>query len=61
MNKKVSRCIALVMLIVFLLFLVFALTHPEASFPWENTISYTLYGVYLVLMIVLFIAPFKNK
>lgn len=38
-------------------FIVFALTHPTASFPWSNTVTYTVYAVYLFIMALLFIAP----
>lgn len=29
----------------------YALNHPEASFPWSNSISYTIYISYLALTI----------
>ncbi len=36
--------------------------YERAGFPWNNAITYVLYIVYLAVMIVLFIAPFrKNK
>ncbi len=44
-----------------LFFIFIALNNPQASFPWSNEITYILYGVYVCLMIVLFIAPFKRK
>lgn len=59
--KKQSRIAAAAMLLLAIGFFVFAITHPTASFPWSNTITYTLYGVYLSVMTVLFIAPFKNR
>ena len=61
MSKKYSRIIAAIMLIVAIIFFIITLNNPQASFPWSNTITYTLYGIYVVTMIVLFIAPFKRK
>lgn len=59
--KKISRVIASLMLVVAAVFFLFALNHPEGSWPWSNGISYVLYGIYAVVMIILFIAPFKGK
>lgn len=60
MNKKTSRIIAAVMLATAVVFLIFAFTHPEGSFPWSNKVTYTLYGIYVAVMVILFIAPFKK-
>ena len=59
--KKTCRIIAGVMLVSAIGFIAFALNHPESSFPWSNTVTYTIYGLYALVMIVLFIAPFKGK
>ena len=61
MTKKFSRRIACVLLLAAIGFLLFALFHPEMSFPWSNTITYTLYAGYLLVMVVFFIAPFQSK
>ena len=61
MAKKYSRNIAVIMLVIAIVFIFIALNNPQASFPWSNGITYILYGVYVCLMIVLFIAPFKRK
>lgn len=61
MSKKVSRIIGGIMLILAVAFLFVALGHPEMSFPWGNGITYTLYAIYALIMVVLFIAPFKKK
>ena len=61
MTKKNSRIIALVMLVVAVAFIVFAMGHPEMSFPWSNTITYILYIAYLLAMAVFLVAPFKKK
>ena len=61
MSKKVSRIVGGIMLAVAVVFVAVALGHPEMSVPWSNTVTYSLYAVYLVAAIVLLIAPFKNK
>jgi len=58
-NKKISRIIGMIMLVVAIIFLVFALNNPQASWNWNNTITYTLYIIYLVVMIFLLISPLK--
>jgi len=49
-----------VMLIAAVIFLVYAVTHPTASFPWSNAITYALYAVYILVMLVLFVASRKK-
>ena len=57
MNKKISRIIGLVMVVIAIVFVVSALNHPEMSFPWNNTITWVLYGLYAIVTAVLLIAP----
>lgn len=59
--KKTSRILASVMLVAAAVFFWYAWNHPEASWPWSNTVTYGLYGVYALVMVVLFVAPFKRK
>ena len=59
--KKTSRICASIMLVVAIGFVLCALNHPESSLPWSNTISYILFGVYILIMVILFVAPFKGK
>ena len=61
MHKSISRVIACVMLLAGIVFVLFALHHPQLSWPWGNTVSYFLYLVYLIAMVVLFIAPYGKK
>ena len=61
MTKKTSRIIGIVMLVLAIAFIIFAFNHPEMSFPWSNTITYLLYGVYVIVTVVLLIAPTKKK
>lgn len=61
MKKKTSRIIGVIMLIIALAFVIFALTHPTASFLWSNTVTYILYFLYFIVMVVFLIAPFMKK
>lgn len=60
MKKNVSRMIGFVMVVIAIAFVVFALNHPEMSFPWSNTITWMLYGLYALVAVVLLIAPTKK-
>ena len=42
-------------------FVAFAFNHPEMSWPWSNAVSHILYGTYLIVTVVLFIAPVNRK
>lgn len=57
MSNKKFKIIASIMLIVAIAFFAFAVTHPTASFPWSNTITYFIYAVYLFITVLLFIVP----
>ena len=61
MKKSTSRIVGLVMLIIAVAFIAFALNHPEMSFPWNNTITWLLYGLYVLVTVVLLIAPKLKK
>lgn len=61
MTKKISRIIAILMLIFSIAFVAYALNHPEASFTWSNTSTYAMYALYVAIMVFLLIAPFKKK
>ena len=61
MNKSISRIIGVIMLIVAFVFIMFALNHPEMSFPWNNTITWLLYGLYILVTVMLLIAPKTKK
>ena len=61
MKKSISRIIGGIMLIIAIVFIMFALNHPEKSFLWNNTITWLLYGVYFLLTVVLLIAPKMKK
>ena len=61
MKKRISRILGLIMLIIAIAFIVFALNHPEMSFPWNNTITWLLYGLYILVTVMLIIAPKTKK
>ena len=61
MKKSTSRIIGLLMLIIAVIFIMFALNHPDMSFPWNNTITGLLYGLYFLVTVVLLIAPKMKK
>ena len=61
MKKSASRIVGLVMLIIDVAFIMFAVNHPEMSFPWNNTITWLLYGLYVLVTVVLLIAPKMKK
>ena len=50
MKKSGSRIVGLVMLIIAVAFIMFAVNHPEMSFPWNNTITWLLYGLYVLVI-----------
>ncbi len=53
MKKRISRILGLIMLIIAIAFIVFALNHPEMSFPWNNTITWLLYGLYFLVTAII--------
>ena len=59
--KKILRIIGLVMVAFAVGFVAFALNNPQLSFPWSNTVTWSLYGAYAVTTVVLLIAPVKGK
>ena len=61
MKKNTSKIVGLIMLIIAVAFIIFALNHPEMSFPWNNTITWLLYGLYFLVTVVLLIAPKMKK
>lgn len=61
MKQNGSRKIGLIMVAAAIVFVLFALNHPEMSFPWSNTITWLLYGLYVLVTVVLLLAPKRKK
>ena len=59
--KITTKVIGLLMILIAIVFVIFALIHPEMSFPWSNNITFTLYGMYALVTVVLLIVPRKKK
>lgn len=53
MRKYISKIIGIIMVIGGVIFFVFALNHPEMSFPWSSAVTYFLYLVYIGVTIFL--------
>ncbi len=50
-NNK-SLLLGITMLIIGILFFIYALLNPEMSFPWKNSITYIIYILYIIITIV---------
>lgn len=61
MSKLISRIIGGLMFLLAMIFICFAMMHPE--FDWTTPLMavYTIYGIYVLVMVVLLIAPFNEK
>ena len=46
MKRQTSLIIGIVLLVLAIVFIVYALHHPEVAFPWSNRISFLFYGIY---------------
>ena len=42
-------------------FVIYALGHPELSFPWSVQITHILYGLYVDAVVLLFVLAFWKK
>ena len=58
--RGILKTIGWVMLAVAIAFVAFAFSHPEASFPWSNSITYTIYRLYAITMVVFILIPRKK-
>lgn len=60
MSKRILRIVACTMLVIGAIFFIVALNNPQLSWPWSNTIAYSIYVAYLIVMVVLFVAMPKT-
>jgi protein-S-isoprenylcysteine O-methyltransferase Ste14 len=58
MNTK--RIIGAIMAVAAIIFVIFALNHPEMSFPWNNTVTYGIYIMYGVVTAILLTSKKKK-
>lgn len=42
-------------------FVIYALSHPELSFPWSIRTTHILYGLYVAAVVLLFALAFWKK
>ncbi len=61
MKRKTSLIIGIVLLVLAIVFLVYALHHPKAAFPWSNRISFLFYGIYFWLLFKFLLVPLLSK
>lgn len=59
--KKQFFIPACVLLIAAIGFIIYALGHPELSFPWSTQITHILYGLYVDVVVLLFALAFWKK
>lgn len=59
--KKRYFITACVLLVVAVVFFIYALRHPELSFPWNTQFTHILYGLYADAVILLFVLAFWKK
>ena len=55
MKRKILLIIGVTMLLFAASFIAYALNNPQVSFPWSNVITYTIYLVYVGVMIGCFV------
>ncbi len=60
-KSRVFFCVGCIMLVIAIAFVLFALNHPEASFPWGNSITYIIYMIYIIITISMFVLWRKSK
>lgn len=60
-KSQVFLLIGCMLLVAAIVFLLFALNHPEMSFPWKNNITYTIYIIYIIAIISMFGLWIKTK
>lgn len=61
MSKRILKIVACTMLMIGVIFFIVALNNPQLSWPWNNAITYSIYAVYLIVMVVLFVVAFRKK
>ena len=61
-KKKIILFITGMAMLLFAVgFVLYAMNHPERSFPWNNGITYIIYFLYIAVMVVCFVAAIRKK
>ena len=50
MKRKYSLVLGIVLLSIAVVFVIYAVHHPERSFPWSNKITFIIYGIYTAII-----------
>lgn len=50
MDKKKYKFIGTMMLFAMIAFITYALSNPQASFPFPNSVTYIIYILYILVM-----------
>lgn len=62
MNKsKIFFMIGVLMILVAIIFIMFAMNHPEMSFVGGNIVAYSIYAVYAIIAILMFVMAGVQK
>lgn len=59
--KKQFLIPACILLFAAVVFIDFSMGHPEMSFPWSLEVTHILYGIYVDVVLLLFILAFWKK
>lgn len=54
MDQKRYKFIGTMMLFGMIAFITYALNNPQASFPFPNSVTYTIYILYILIMGIMF-------
>jgi len=50
-----------VLMLIAIAFILYATNNSQASFPWDNSVTYVIYGVYGLLTGLVWGLAFKNR
>lgn len=60
-KSNIFLIISIVMFMIMVGFIIYASRHPELSFPFNIKITYFIYLIYILIMIVLLFKSFIRK
>lgn len=59
-KSKVFLCIGVLLIVIAIIFVFFALSHPEMSFIGGNAVAYPVYALYFIITVVMFVLAKKK-